>query len=90
MMRHDHSWQPGPFIPGYRELKSDGPQSVPTWGKSVPGSMLVLCPCGELRRLRVPSHVNSYLPDSSPPPSMVRYRMDIPLEEESGFHRGDA
>lgn len=45
---HAHSWQPGPYLEGYNPASSAPP---------VPDSLLLVCPCGEVRRVAVPEDV---------------------------------
>lgn len=51
--RGDHNWRPGPYVPG---LHPDTPASV-----------IFVCPCGLIRRVRLPSEIVARLANPSPP-----------------------
>lgn len=54
-LRHHHKWQPGPYI--------EAGFSVPTSERSrrmvTPPSIVLVCECGEVRRVRVPDRVKA-------------------------------
>ena len=48
-LTHPHSWQPGPLVPG---IPSSSMARL-----STPASVVLVCACGELRRVRVPPDI---------------------------------